>query len=311
MKIDRGVRLGGVFLKRSSVAVAWVALMVSLWSFYTVKTTQQQENPSTSGPQGPPSSQAATALSTPEPPAGCSEDSAFVSNTRKEVRLDALPAGSAAWATAWSVYLDPAGRAYLPSDIRLVEASGGTATTRVVKEQSGAVSVIQCEPRPIPSDPDLYSGGVHLDVGGPGWQPVTLTVPACLTYQLRTQGVMQAEGCGTGTGAVSPQTGVTAPKYAVELQIRDMRPGTTGWTQPWSVVREQSGKYFIDPTFALDKTRYGNAELQITKSSDGSLAACLDHYKIGPQDDYHVKANLPIQAVQGAPCTSVVVPARR
>ncbi|WP_100514113.1 hypothetical protein [Mycobacteroides abscessus] len=189
------------------------------------------------------------------------------------------------------------------------ESRGGTATTLIKKDSSGAVSVVQCEPRTIPSDPDLYSGGVHLDVGGLGWQPITLTVPACLTYQMRTHGVMQAQGCDGAEDPSMPHTGSTAPKYAVELQIKDMRPETSGWTQPWSVIRDQSGNYFIDPAFALDKTRYCNAELQIVKGRDGSLTACLDSEsagQIGPDDTYRVKADLPIrvnQAEQEVSCT--------
>lgn len=120
---------------------------------------------------------------------------------------------------------------------------------------------------------------------------------------------MQAQGCDGAEDPSMPHTGSTAPKYAVELQIKDMRPETSGWTQPWSVIRDQSGNYFIDPAFALDKTRYGNAELQIVKGRDGSLTACLDSEsagQIGPDDTYRVKADLPIrvnQAEQEVSCT--------
>lgn len=289
------------FLRRSHILVAWVALVVSLWSLYSVKSAQP------AGDLHEP--QMAPALSAPPLPLGCGENSAAASSGRNMVSLDVLPPGSTGWTTSWSVALDRTGKAFLPPHITVSEAPGGTATTLVVKDRAGAVSVIQCEPQPIPSDPDLYAGGAHLDVGGPGWQPVTLTVPACLTYQIRAHGVMQAEDCGSIEDPSAVHTGETAPKYAVELQIKDMRPDTSGWTQPWAAVRDRSGDYFIDRTFALDMTRRGNAELRIVKGRDGLLTACPDSAaasQIGPQDGYQVKADLPIAVIhveQEAPCT--------
>lgn len=269
---------------------AWAALFVALWSLHGVRAAQ----PSASHRE--PSS--ATALSASSLPAGCSGSSAATIRGPKFVDLDDLSPGSTGWITSWAVTLDPAGRAYL-SPHSLVSASrGGTATTLVAKGRSGSVSVVQCEPRPFPSDPNLYASGEHLDVGGSGWQPVTVTVPACWTYQLRVRGVMQAEDCGGAGDYAAPHTGATVPKYAIQLRIEGMRPDTSGWTQPWAVIRDQSGKYRVDGTFALEKTRYGTAELQIVKSHDGVLTACLDRElesKIRPSDTYQAKADLPIQ----------------
>lgn len=66
----------------------------------------------------------------------------------------------------------------------------------------------------------------------------------------------------------SPCIKVTAPSTR---SIMDLEPGHNGWTQPWAMWRDHSGKFWLRPTYTLYDGRDMGVNLFVEMMSDGSV----------------------------------------